>query len=657
MTGVVADLYGNFHPLSHKVSFQERLFIPVQCAHFNQLVERIGPRILIEVPNMMVKKNEKTTSAKLDVDLQFNCMEDFRPGALIDRVPQLKELFRRLNVVDNVLNMKQGIQECCAVLKNLKPIEHEYKGKPYPKNHVKKDKKFAYPTPHGLMEAELEEIVAHMASVAYENYPGLYEKEEDDVDREKLVRAVLAQTIGAMQRLLEMQINLILKHPTFKKLEATYLGLKILFDTIKQNNKNKNIQLKVLPATWKEIALDIQKAPSVQRSSLFTKIYDELDVPGGLPFTNIIWDYEISHLVCEQTKIPFLETLIGLSEIASASFCPFAFSALPELFGLNSYGDFAPNMKLSKIFSQPEYMKWNEFRKRLEARFMNIVVPRVLARLPYYESFSVQPNVTNREYTIKEVVKRNFYFIENIFSEDDYLWTSAAYSFSSVLVRSFAHTGWFEYIRGVSKTDDEIDGTLPNVVYGAHGNIPQLFDRNQWPYHPSQATSLLVLQNNESDLDDHGFIPVSADLRFPSGVFFHVSSLYDTGVNVNKTEKWAAGKLASSTNYILCGSRFAHYIRVISREKIGGLTSAIQLQNYLQKWVTSYIKKHDGVGLISSENKIQSDFSPLAAGSVYVKENQNKLGSFEIEMNLQPRLQSENISTVIQLISEIKSRS
>ena len=77
----------------------------------------------------------------------------------------------------------------------------------------------------------------------------------------------------------------------------------------------------------------------------------------------------------------------------------------------------------------------------------------------------------------------------------------------------------------------------------------------------------------------------------------------------------------------------------------------------MQKWVTSYIKKHDGVGLISSENKIQSDFSPLAAGSVYVKENQNKLGSFEIEMNLQPRLQSENISTVIQLISEIKSRS
>ena len=36
VTGVVADLYGNFHPLSHKVSFQERLFIPVQCAHFNQ---------------------------------------------------------------------------------------------------------------------------------------------------------------------------------------------------------------------------------------------------------------------------------------------------------------------------------------------------------------------------------------------------------------------------------------------------------------------------------------------------------------------------------------------------------------------------------------------------------------------------------------------
>lgn len=653
--GVVADFFeNNFNPPTK--SFQERSFIQLNCDHFNQFVEILQPKLSVLVEDILIRRD--APKQKRQFNLKFNRIEDFAPGALIDQVPDLAHIFKRMNIMDNVLNDEDGIERLCFYLKEIKAIDHPFKGKKYPPDHVNPDHVFAYPTPDLLMTASLESMVFNIGKIFYQNYPACYEKEDGFINYSELAEEVLAFLIAASQRLLEDQINKIIASPEYKRLEASLLGLKKLFDQIKKNNQKKNIKLFVLPASWKEIAEDVQRFDSQKNSRIFHKIYDELDMPGGEPFTCVIFDYAVNHLISEESNRPFVETLTSLSQIAAASFCPFIFSADPELFELNSFQSMSPFIKFDKVFSSQEYVNWNAFRRQLDTRFIAIVAPQVLERLPYHESFDIQPGVKDRNTKIGVIVKRNFYFIEDIHSDKDYVWGNGGYSLACVIARSFAKTGWFEFIRGVSDSEnskEQVDGSLPNILFDdeRHAHLPVGFERHQSTYNPSFATSCFVTENIEQQLDYFGFIPIASHPGKPSGVFFHVSSLYDTGIDRRNIDSWASDRLSSSLHYILCGSRFAHYIKVIGRDKIGSLTSSQKLEDYLQDWLMQYIKNDDRV---IGENRNIGNYFPLVEGIVHVEPRENQLGIFDVEIHLKPKFQSENIISTIKLVTEIRSR-
>ena len=116
--GVVANLYGNSKDVKRKTLF-EREFIHANSSSFdtfNQVIEVINPRIYIEVDDLCAQKNEKKTSAKMDVDLSFASIEDFLPGSIIDRVPKLKKLFDRMNLTDQIWNSTESMTECSDFL-------------------------------------------------------------------------------------------------------------------------------------------------------------------------------------------------------------------------------------------------------------------------------------------------------------------------------------------------------------------------------------------------------------------------------------------------------------------------------------------------------------------------------------------------------------
>ncbi len=139
-----------------------------------------------------------------------------------------------------------------------------------------------------------------------------------------------------------------------------------------------SLKIRVLNASKRDLTRDLQRAVEFDQSQLFKKIYEnEFGTPGGEPYGALIGDYE-------WTQHPDdIETLRLISNVAAGAFAPFISAAGPGMFGFDSYTELAKPRDLAKIFETADYMKWRSFRDSEDARFVTLVMPRTLARLPY----------------------------------------------------------------------------------------------------------------------------------------------------------------------------------------------------------------------------------------------------------------------------------
>src|SRR5438046_10689163 len=96
--------------------------------------------------------------------------------------------------------------------------------------------------------------------------------------------------IALIDHLLSIQLNEILHHPSFQKLEGSWRGLKYLMD---QSETSDHLKIKVLNVSKRELLRDLQRAPEFDQSALFKKVYEEgYGVFGGEPFAAMVGDYE-----------------------------------------------------------------------------------------------------------------------------------------------------------------------------------------------------------------------------------------------------------------------------------------------------------------------------------------------------------------------------
>lgn len=56
------------------------------------------------------------------------------------------------------------------------------------------------------------------------------------------------------------------------------------------------------------------------------------------------------------------------------------------MFGLENWTELSRPRDSKTMFERPEYAKWRAFRDTEDSRFVTLVLPRVLARLPYGKS-------------------------------------------------------------------------------------------------------------------------------------------------------------------------------------------------------------------------------------------------------------------------------
>jgi type VI secretion system protein ImpC len=99
--------------------------------------------------------------------------------------------------------------------------------------------------------------------------------------------------------------------------------------------------------------------------------------------------------------------------------------------------------------------------------------------------------------------------------------------------------------------------------------------------------------------------------------------------------------------YILNASRFAHYIKVIMRDKIGSFMTADNVSKYLNTWITDYVLLDD-----NAQQTVKASY-PLREARVDVTEVPGKPGVYNATVFLRPHFQLEELTASIRLVAEL----
>jgi type VI secretion system ImpC/EvpB family protein len=440
--------------------------------------------------------------------------------------------------------------------------------------------------------------------------------------KRRLVRA-LNRDVARLDDLLTGQLNAVLHHPEFQKLEAAWRGLRFLVDGVPDG---ANVKVRVLNATWKELVKDQERALEFDQSSLFRKVYnEEFGTPGGEPYGLLVGNYDVCHRPFPDHPTDDIAALRGIAGVAAAAFAPFVTGIDPRFLELESFAGLELPLDLARTFEQLDYVKWRQFREAEDARFVGLVLPRVLYRRPYGDD----PGRTH-----------GFDFREDTADRSGYLWGNPAFALAAVAVRAFAETSWLADIRGTREetaTGGRVVG-LPAVGYGT--------GRAETPRSVADAH---VTDLREKDLTDLGFIPLCHTPGAAEAAFYTAPSVQRPRPFTDPVAT-ANARLSAMLQYMLCASRFAHYLKVMMRDRVGSFTTPGDVEDSLNKWLIGYVTGNDNA---TPETKARY---PLREAKAQVREVEGRPGAFQCTVHLRPHFQLDQVSAGIRLTTQLNTR-
>ncbi|MDP5134788.1 type VI secretion system contractile sheath large subunit [Rheinheimera baltica] len=443
-----------------------------------------------------------------------------------------------------------------------------------------------------------------------------------------LVSAMLCRAIADIDRLISVQLNDIIHHAQFQQLEASWRGVLYLTEQTELHDREQKVKVKLLSLSWAELSKDINRAIDFDQSDFFKLIYDnEFDMPGGEPFGVLIGDYQISHKIRPGQLTHDLDTLKEVARTAAAAFAPFICGAHPSLFGVDHFSELGLVSDIASQFKQPEYVKWRALRAMEDARFLGVVLPQVLMRSPYKDDGS-----RTESFVFKEQLAH---------PEQDYLWGNAAFAFAAVLVRAYSESGWFAQIRGMKSGQHN---------FGLVSNLPvSRYETDKYQANNKPSVNLLVGHRFEAELSDNGFVPLSVVPYSDFFAFYNNASVQQAKQYDDRLSTVNA-RLSAMLQYILCVARFAHYIKVIGRDKVGGYHSAEQCEQELQRWLHNYT-----TASTDASNDVRARH-PLREARIQVREKRGEPGRYYSIIQLQPHFQLDQMITTVKLVAELSPK-
>lgn len=98
--GVMSDLAGKSEVEQPNIA--DRKFLEIDVDNFDDRMKAMKPRVAFSVPNTL------TGEGNLSVDVSFESMDDFSPGAIAAKVEPLRKLMEARNELSNLMTYMDG---------------------------------------------------------------------------------------------------------------------------------------------------------------------------------------------------------------------------------------------------------------------------------------------------------------------------------------------------------------------------------------------------------------------------------------------------------------------------------------------------------------------------------------------------------------------
>lgn len=612
--GVVGDFAGHHDsPPIH-----DRKFIEVDLDNFDVVVKAIAPALNLRVSDRISPES----TDELAVSLSFSSIASFEPIQVARQIPPIEKL---LDLRDRLSHLNVLIEGSADWKKHIGQVITDSRSGDQLRSKI--SEYIRHLEGEGTLYGEAEdETRADMANTP--DLISLFTASGAPSPRRSLqlldallsqlvsgfpasssdARTVITGKIAEIDALVAGQIREVLHHPAFQKLEASWRGLYFL---VRESDPGPDISLRILNVGKDELQRDLLKSNDCKTSALGRAILDEFTISGGLPFGAIIGDYEFSNGEDD------LELLSSLANLSAAAFCPFLSAVSPEFFGMDSFDDLLHARDLDKLMMSVEYAGWRAFRESPDSRYIVLTLPRVLARLAYGE----------RTLHVKEFA---FEEIENdSFEPDRFCWMNAAFALGVRLADSFRRTGMCGRIRG---GDDGKTERLP--VYN-------FINRQGKPVQVG-PTQLPIDDRREADLANQGFLTLCQYIGTDYAVFFSAQTMNRPLEYEDPKENESAAVAARLPAVMFC-SRFAHYLRVIARDKVGSFVNRHDMQEWLSRWLQQYVTT------AADPDAAQKARHPLAEFSIELNENPGQPGRYDASVELRPWLPLEELESPIRI--------
>ena len=432
---------------------------------------------------------------------------------------------------------------------------------------------------------------------------------------ERVDKNIVDAMIAEIDSRLSAQINAIIHHPDFQRLESAWRSLKFLIDKV---DFRENIKVEMLNCSKEDLLNDFEDSPEVPKSGLYKLVYSrEYGTFGGKPLGLMVGNYEFD---AGPQDISLMQKIASVAAMAHA---PFISAAAPKMFGEETWENL-PNLKdLKSLFEGPQYARWHAFRESEDARYVGLTMPRFLLRMPYGAS---------------TIPVKSFNFEEDVVgSHDKYLWGNAAVAMATRVADSFAKYRWCPNIIGPQAGGTVED--LPLHQYEAMGEIQTKI-----------PTEVQLTERREYELSEEGFIGLTFRKDSNNACFFSANSVQKAkyfGQSPEGREAETNYRLGTQLPYMFIMNRLAHYLKVLQREQIGSWKERTDLERELNTWIGQYVADMDdpAPGVRSRR--------PLRKASIEVKEVEGQPGWYRCDLKVRPHFKYMGAAFTLSLVGKL----
>lgn len=630
IVGIFADLSGDRDGSATPLvppDMKERKIVDIDRDNFNEVLKQSKPRVLLNDVDNLLAGTGKLAGAVL----VFESLADFEPINVVKKVDVLDKVFQQRKVLRDMQARGEVSDTVAAALEDLVTATEALAARAALPDAAKTAftqavtvQKKDTETPEETARREKEEKFTADVLAAFEKQVAPVITAADGSGKGRGAALSIDLAVADIDRQLSKQLSAVMHSSRFKEMEATWRGL---FYLVSRTETSTRLKLRLFNATLKELQDDMDKAVEFDQSKLFKLIYEaEYGTYGGSPYSLLLGGYELG------PGAPNMNFLEKISGVAAAAHAPFLAAASPDMFGLPGFGDLARPRDLAKIFEGADLQKWSEFRDTEDSRYVSLVMPRVMLRLPYGEK-----TLPADGFNFEETVLPASSAAESPRPDNtNFLWGNAAYFLAERITNAFAMYSWTGAIRGV-EGGGLVEG-LPIYTFSSGGDdgIKELFC----------PTEVAITDRREKELNDLGFIALCHCKGSGKAAFFG-------GQTTNKPKRYinadanANAALSSRLPYILAASRFAHYIKVIVREKVGGFLTRGNVEAFLNTWISQYVLLDD-----NASQDVKAGF-PLRQASIIVVDVPGEPGSYKATVFLKPHFQLEELTASIRLVADL----